>query len=191
MRLWTIQPPEVFEKLQKDGRFVCDHRYEDVALWHYNDYAYDWLAEQLRQRIGEPPEGVKYPIWAWHTMDWKHKKPDLRYGGYAKRGEKRILIEIEIPDDKVVLTDFDAWHYVLSDWYFDDAGSKEEWDSIHQWYDALPSDKQKEVKERSWLKIFDISKYESDWMVRGREIQATFWELRAEQVISHRSFVAK
>lgn len=40
--------------------------------------AYDWIVEQMCKRIGPPPPSIRYPIWGWHTIEWKHAKPDLR-----------------------------------------------------------------------------------------------------------------
>lgn len=30
--------------------------------WFENSYL--WMAEQMKKRIGEPPEGVIFPVWA-------------------------------------------------------------------------------------------------------------------------------
>ena len=66
-------------------------------------FHYDWLVDQMKERIGPPPEGVSYPVWAWHTWREDSKRPDLR----AKRwrwgvaGLKYYRLEIEIPDSKV------------------------------------------------------------------------------------------
>ena len=46
------------------------------------------------------PKDLTLPLWAWHTRDWKHKKPDLRNIGLGTPGEKSVCIEFEI-DDKV------------------------------------------------------------------------------------------
>lgn len=49
---------------------------------NYRDFknAYDWLVVKMEERISKL-NGVNYPVWAWHTRDWKHKKPDLRESG--------------------------------------------------------------------------------------------------------------
>jgi hypothetical protein len=39
-------------------------------------FEYDWMVEQMRIRIGNPPPGVRYPVWAWHQWEGKRKKPD-------------------------------------------------------------------------------------------------------------------
>ena len=130
MRLWTIQPIEVWEELNKKGYFICNPikaNYISDKEWNFKE-AYDWLVGQMEYRIGRRPNGVSYPIWAWHTRDWQHKKPDLRNIGLGNKGEKSVCIEVEVPDNQVVLTDFDVWHFVLNKWYFDDSYSEEEWE---------------------------------------------------------------
>lgn len=193
MILWTIQPIEVWDELNKKGYFVCNPEKADYISdkdWNFKK-SYDWLVMQMCQKIGGPPKGVSYPIWAWHTRDWQHKKPDLRNVGLGNKGEKSVCLEIEIPDNQVLLSDFDAWHFVLNDWYFDNSNSEEEWDRLHKKFDKLSFDKQKIVKENSWQKVFDIRPYKNEWFQRGRYIQATFWVLYLSQVKDVRFFTAR
>lgn len=193
MRLWTIQPFEVWEELNRKGYFICDPKKADYISdkeWNFKE-SYDWLVNQMELRIGRRPKGVSYPIWAWYMRDWKHKKPDLRNVGLGTKGEKSVCIEIEIPNNQVVLTDYDAWHYVLNNWYFDNSTCEEEWEKLHNKFDKLSNEKQKIVREQSWQKIFDISPYESSWFQRGRYVQATFWTLYLKDVKSVQFFIAR
>lgn len=186
MKLWTIQYPEAYKDLCEKGVL----RVPDDMVDSYWKRSYDWLVSEMIKKIGNPPDGVHYPLWAWHTLDGKRKKPDLRMGGYAKRGEKQILIEFEIPDDKVVLTDFAAWHYVLNDLWFDDPVDDNDWEENQKWFDKLPQAEQQQLKIQSWQKVFDISS-NNKFLQRGYDIQATFWELKKEWIVSVREFIAK
>ena len=78
---------------------------------------YNWLVLQMKKRIGDPPEGVIYPVWAWHTQRSKRHKPDLRSERWANGydGEKFVCLEIEVPDEQVLLSDFDLWSLILLD----------------------------------------------------------------------------
>lgn len=193
MRLWTIQPIEVWEELNKKGYFICNPIKADYISdkeWNFKE-AYDWLVGQMEYRIGRRPNGVSYPIWAWHTRDWKHKKPDLRNIGLGNKGEKSVCIEVEVPDNQVVLTDFDVWHFVLNKWYFDDSYSEEEWEKLHAKYDRLDRDVRGKVKIQSWQKVFDVSPFQNEWCQRGRYIQATFWVLYLKDVKDVRFFTAR
>lgn len=191
IRLWTIQPVEVYEELTKTGRFICNPALSDNIAEPMFDDAYKWLDKQMEKRVGSKPKGVTYPIWAWHTFNWKHKKPDLRMSGYANRGEKLVAIEIEIPDREVLLTDFDSWGFVLNKWFLSSGNTEEECDKDEEEYKALPKNKQKKALEKSWENIFDLGPFCNDWTWRGRYIQATFWELKMEYVKKVQFFTAK
>jgi len=176
MRLWTVQPYCVYETLQSDGIFRCIPELSSNLI--YKDFvnAYDWLSKEMKERIGNPPEGVKYPIWAWFRVEGENKKPDMRKFAY-KVSEKSVVLEIEIPDIDVLLTDYTMWHSVLNDSlnfkvnYVEDI-SYEEWNIL--------SEKELEgrtlYKEKSWKRVI------CSQMDNYKFIQATFWELKKSQI---------
>lgn len=116
------------------------------------------------------------------------QKPDLRSErwGYGPGDEDYTCIEFEIPDDQVLLLDFDAWHIILNNGLFSD--SEEEADQKDAYYDSLPVAEQKEFKEKNWEKVFDITPFKNDWTHRGDWIQATVWELRKDMIRDVRFF---
>ena len=113
MILWTIQSIEVYEQIQDHGVFHCD-----FAKSGFNDWSeqFDWLAQEMRARIGNPPDGVTHPIWAWYMWEGIRKKPDLRRErwGNGWKGDRFVCMEIDIPEERLVLTDFDSWSIILS-----------------------------------------------------------------------------
>ena len=145
----------------------------------------------MDMRIGKRPKGVSYPIWAWHTRDWQHKKPDLRNIGLGNKGEKSVCIEIEIPDNEVLLHDYDAWHYVLNNWWYDGSFSERDWEKKHNWFDKLSNEEKEILTKKSWERIFDVSSFKNDWFQKGRYIQATFWVLYLKDVKNVRYFIAR
>ena len=150
------------------------------------------MAEQMCKRIGQPPQGVQYPIWAWHTVEWKHAKPDLRRSEFRSYKTPQVCLEVEIPDKAVLLSNEDMWHIVLNSEYYGDACSDEEYEAEGKWFDSLPAQEQIAVKRQSWEKIFDVfPARETSWDCHGKYVQATFWELRLEQVKAVRHFVRK
>lgn len=78
MRLWTIQPESLYQLLKAEIVIYCDPLKSEGIVECQFGTAYEWMAEQMKLRIGDPPDDVKYPIWAWHTFNWKHQRPDLR-----------------------------------------------------------------------------------------------------------------
>ena len=102
-------------------------------------------------------------------------------------------MEIEIPDNMVLLSDFSNWHnvlnqYPLTNWKRIDKKTdlleKEAGKSLG--FDDYPVDIQKEI-EKSWEAIFDLDRRDKEvgrTYKRNRSIQATFWMLKPENVIS-------
>ncbi|MET7027653.1 DUF3841 domain-containing protein [Ligilactobacillus salivarius] len=91
-------------------------------------------------------------------------------------------MEINILEEKVLLSDFEAWHFVLNDWYYSPATNEQEWERLEKKFDSLPERKQKQVKEKSWQRIFDTDIRHGEWTSNGETIQACFWMLEMSQV---------
>jgi hypothetical protein len=96
MRLWTIQGIEIYEQLQRDGMAYCTK-----PAWSDDEKfmkAYHWMADQMRQRIGEPPiKDIKYPMWAWYQYNSaKSNKPPRSYLD-IQEGISAYM-EIDFPD---------------------------------------------------------------------------------------------
>jgi len=191
MRLWTIQGIEIYKQLQRDGVAYCTK-----TAWADDEKflkAYDWMAGQMRQRIGEPPiKDIKYPMWAWYQfISAKSNKPSRSYLDIEEG--LSVYMEIEIPDNEVVLSDFSNWHNVLNQWPLTnwkriekktDLLEKKAGKSLS--FDDYPVEMQKEI-EKSWEAIFDLDRRDKEVgriHKRNRSIQATFWMLKPEYVIS-------
>lgn len=187
MILWTIQPTDVSALLQKNGSFRCN---PDLISMPEFTGAYDWLTEEMRKRVGPPPDGVKYPIWAWHTWYGKRKKPDLRRMRWetGMKGETLVCLEIEIPDSEVLLSDYDKWHAVLNDWLICD--SEEEGERLYAYMETLPEEEKTAFKNKNWERVFNVSPFKNDGISREDFVQATFWELKKEQLRGVRYFTA-
>ena len=187
MILWTSQEEAVYNELLKTGVYRCDLNLSPMKDCRKQ---YDWLVRQMKQRIGPPPEQVTYPVWALYQQDGKHRKPDLRRERWAVgcNGERFACIEIEIPDREVLLSDFDAWCMLLSDFLISD--TEEEDRCLEAQYEALSPSEKRRMKEKNWERVFNLSPLNNGWARRGHEIQATFWELRLEQVRDVRFFRA-
>ena len=187
MTLWTIQPEQVYRDILKTGTYICD-----PARMSMPELAesYDWLAAQMAWRIGPPPEGIKYPVWAWYAQDFQRKKPDLRRERWANGadGEKLACIEIEVPEEQVVLTDFDNWHAVLNHWLISD--TEEEDRELEAVYNRLSPEDRRNMMEENWKRVFDITPLENGWTIRGSWIQATFWVLTKDMIRDVRFFTA-
>lgn len=191
MRLWTIQGVEIYEQLQRDGGAYCT-----TPTWGDDDEfmrAYRWMAEQIRQRIGEPSiKDIKYPMWAWYQYNSAKSNKPPRSSHDINEGLS-VYMEIEIPDNDVLLSDFVNWHNVLNQWPITnwkrivkktDLLEKEAGKSLG--FDDYPVDIRKEIV-KSWEAIFDLDRRDNEVgrkNKRNRSIQATFWMLKPENVLS-------
>jgi len=190
MKLWTIQPLCVYEKLLEQGNLHCDPDCDGFWGNVSKEFmsAYNWLVGQMEARVGPSPMGVRYPFWAWALIDGVSKKPDLRRVEFNGFVGEHVILELEIPEADVLLSDEENWHYVLGNWYLHDVhGSEGEWEEADAWFDNLPPDEQESVRRKSWEKIFDKDAPDNDWEF----VQACFWELRLDQVKGVRKFFGR
>lgn len=97
-------------------------------------------------------------------------------------------MEVEVPDVEVLLSDFDAWSLILCDALISD--SEEESKAIEESYLLLSPEEHVAFMHRNWERVFDLTPINSDWTIRGDSIQATFWELKREQVMEVRMFTS-
>ena len=98
----------------------------------------------------------------------------LGYGG--KKGTPVVLLTIDVPDDMVLLSDFDMWHNILNDGYLALYGK----DDIEE-----PSE---EEKLKSWENVFNID-IVTDYWNTPKSTQVTFWELKKKWVLKAEHFV--
>ncbi len=198
-RLWTIQDVRALDALSSTGmlRSTSSRIPDDILP------AYAWMAARLRERCGEPPEGVQYPMWSWSQFEseWV-PRPDLLEAALLEPGTEGVCIELIVPRESVLLSDFELWHYPLNGWFL---GLSEAEDidfearcvaagqSPEATFAELSPHLQRAV-EHSWHRIFDLESV-SEWAGAGarqeRRIQAVAWEFRAEQVKSIERFVAR
>ena len=103
MKLWTIQTKEFYDVLQKNGVVYCDR--ESCFCKEYREM-YDWMADEMRKRIGNPPNPVvRYPLWAWYQYTSRKKpKPPVSPSVLDSDQEEGVILEIEIPDNEVLLS---------------------------------------------------------------------------------------
>jgi len=177
MILWTIQHKKVYEKLLENGVVRGTPMY--IALEDFKE-AYEWMAVQMRKRIGNPPEDAVYPMWAWYQWEGKRKRPDMRVHGrgWSEKGTPIVLLTLDVPDRCVLLSDFDYWHVVLNNGEIIFPYNEFKYYS-------------KEEGEKSWENIFDISCSFDGEEHHFLSTQATMWEIKAEWVVKVEHFVSR
>ena len=105
-RYWTVQHPEVWQRLQR-GEAVhgpaLDHK--DDAM--FRD-AYAWMMRQMDALPDADAASSGTPVWVWPT------RVDLREATFRRwaKDQRMVLLTLEMQSDRVLLSDYDAWHFV-------------------------------------------------------------------------------
>lgn len=107
--------------------------------------AYLWMKKQMRKRL--PWFSGDSPIWAWPDAEYVNWAPNQAWG---EPGEEMVLLRFEVPETRVLVSDFDAWHFALSN---------------HHLFDFEVEDQ--EAKETSWEAILSPETLPED-MTNGR-----------------------
>lgn len=195
MKLWTIQSIDVWKKLKKEKIITCDPKLASYLKDEECSFLepYNWMRKEMINRIGNSTNKSNiYPIWGWYINNGLNKKPDLRRSAHGPSGEQMVCMELEIREDKVVLSDFNLWHCVLNNGYIGDATTEEALDEEYEWLYTLSEDEKQRVIEKSWDKIFNIGKsFNNEYFSSRDYIQATFWELNLNDVKDIQIFKAR
>ena len=132
----------------------------------------------------------------------------MRAAGYAERGKKFALLTVEIEDSNVLLSDVDAFGCCVMNYSYaplnqnDDEEFEREYERRGVTWDDwrnenVQTNEVKYIREKvvkSWDRVFEID-IEDDGYLWGqnseKSIQATFWQLKIDQVIKAEFFTAK
>jgi Domain of unknown function (DUF3841) len=197
MRLWTIQTPDAVTQLERTGVLRCSPQYVD----EHCRAPYGWMCEQMRGRIPDgPPEA--WPVWAWYQWEGQARAmPDLRATGHLPKGSSGVRLELEVDPGKVLLSDFELWHYVLNYWYLPTSVSEgarferelESKDLSFFKSSPLPDSESHGRIVASWGKIFDLdwSQHDIADPMDRKSIQACMWRIDAGMVRKKREFKAR
>ena len=115
----------------------------------------------------------------------------MRKSGHLSKGEIGVRIEFEIDDNKVLLTDFSDWHLVL-------CSNEIAFGLKHSYFELKECDEE-EIKyytEEGWFVkddkiLFDWNSIILNKNSNLRDIQATMWYVKMEQVKSITKFKSR
>lgn len=188
-RVWLVRTSRALSELLDTGVLRGHRRYV------YEDFlpAYKWLRAQMRKRLGAgATQG--YPVWVWYQYsDASHRRPDLRHTAHLPKGVQGVRIELEVPEDKLLLSDFELWHYPLNNWYLPcSEADGERFEQSLAKSGPSPSRIQKE-KEKSWERVLDLEFSDPDIAEERskKSIQACLWEVTLDQVVNVDTFTAR
>lgn len=186
--LWTRQVPQVWHALAEQGIYHCKEefiRQKNDTISDYYLELYRWYTREARKYL--PIDGdTAYPIWLC-----------LDEAMMLQPAENTVILKLEIPVEKVLLCNYDAWGYRVNYWYVPVDKADEEKHrrelamyGIHSDDELINTHKgnfypQLRSKiQRSWSRVFTQMNVSPDMLV------ATTWELRKEWVKEVRFYEA-
>jgi Domain of unknown function (DUF3841) len=207
MRLYCVQERSVYDTLAAGHPYIAYPRL-DPQHWLNNPegrylskrpnmtlYAYDWLCGQMELRGLARPSPDAYPVWAYQQWGGrKRPRPDLRFSSMKRwsAGGRYVLLDLEVPENDVLLSDYDAWHGPLNYWYLgrprESNGFERKCRALklsHYRTKPLPNLQLHDELVSSWQRIFDLELAQG--IVGGKKsdqtTQATFWRLEPKHVV--------
>lgn len=163
LRIYTIQ--EIASLDNHELYLTGEHNHTIVGF----EDSYQWMRSKMSEKISNF-SGDK-PIWAWI------KKPSLKQ--IKQESGKICRITALIPIERILLSDFDTWHFVLNQQYL----------SLNE-KDDKPTYTEEEMYD-SWDKVFDIhprTDKEIPWLGGKVYIQACVDRIYKDEIISVRYF---
>lgn len=174
-KYYTIQTIEAWDVALKKGYLEGDKNYI------YDEYfldSYKWMMSQMRKRLTKYKG--EFPIWMWT------ERPDLRCSGHLARGANGVLLEINIDEKDVLLSDFMAWHCILNNMFLP---LNEDEDNLFE------SGLCNISKEQSWERIFDLDmlrKYgDSQYISNVDKIQGVIGRVEMKNIKLIKRFIAR
>ncbi|BDH62050.1 hypothetical protein MTP04_21800 [Lysinibacillus sp. PLM2] len=176
MRVYTVQHLEAYKKLREQGFLEGREAFVDKDFLK----AYHWMKQQMIKRIPNY-KGENYPIWLWKRSVNRNERVLL------PKGTRGVILTLEIPDDQILWSDFQSWHFVLNNSPITD--SEDEWERY------LKDEENYEVV-KSWDKIFDFDYFrqgDKNWHGTFNEewIQGVTPRITVDQVKKVTRFIAK
>ena len=202
MIVWSNLTADAWGELQQKGflRATRQNVEADFML------AYIWMADQMERRLGLRPSKGAMPIWVWSQWSGNRRRPDLRASGHLPKGARGVRVECKVQDDRVLLSDFELWHFVLNYGYLpksedEEAAFEKELAAAGlsltggSLRNPLPHARYRQKIERSWERIFDLTWTDPEQEIvspmKDRSIQGTMWELLRDDVVDAKEFTAR
>lgn len=178
--LWTRQVPQVWEELETTGVYRVKEEYIRAKNDTISDFylgLYRWYTNEARKYI-DISKDLLYPIWLCVTEETM-----------LQPVENSVILKVEVPKEKVLLANMEAWGYVVNYWYvpLNDEDARKHAEELKYYgvteEDTLISTSKgnfypilKKKILNSWGRVFTMSP------ANDNDAVATIWELRKEWV---------
>ncbi len=174
MKAWSLLSFEAFNQLTKNGTLICDNHCLTMREGdEYIERAYNFMVKAMEQRGLKRIDGAISPIWMWTMINGESgaNTTSLYYENESEIPiETGVLVELEIPENVIIQSDFELWSAVLLGINFNN-----------------PEDEELNATQKSWDVIFNLDMHVDNFGGNkniDRCIQAVCWMLKKEYVIS-------
>lgn len=150
MKCYTIQKLKAWREAEIKGYLTGNEEFLD-GEW-LSPY-YPWMKKQMVKRIKNYNNETL--VWLWLDPS------NINF--VELLDDKYVLLEVEVEDDQILLSNFDAWNFVLNDWNLDETNTIS--------------------KEESWEYMFDkekLEKYELDF--ENCDLQGTMGKIDCKNI---------
>lgn len=146
MIVYTFQHPKILGLNTKE--LSCSPEYWDEEMVTY----YNWMYEQYKKRIGSKTKSL---IWVWEDIpewyfEYNEEAADYWETEQSKKHRFRVLLTLDIPEEHILYSDYDAWHCplndgaVLSEIEYEEGEQGKVFDKTYGW---------KRIFDFEWLKV--------------------------------------
>jgi hypothetical protein len=106
MVIWSILTQPAWKELRQKHCLRASRCHTEKSFLA----SYDWMSIQMERRLKvSRPSKITMPMWVWHQWEGRAKpRPDLRASGHLPKGTRGILVEFEVQDDRLLLSDFES-----------------------------------------------------------------------------------
>ena len=178
---WTRQVTAVSDELDSSGIYHVKKEYIEAKNDTIADYyikLYRWFSREARRYIDFPAE-YEFPVWM-----------SVDESSMLRPVEGTVTLAVEVPPEKYILCNFDAWGYCVNYWYVpvDDADKEAHEAELRRY--GLASDDElfltdkgnfypllKRKVQDSWKRVFTLPPADE-----CAGLVAVCWELRKEWV---------
>lgn len=180
---WSFVPRHALSGiLAGRDKLVCRDRAEPEFI-----DAYRWMRSVMTLSGIEHPVGAHTPWWCWIQYGGGFDKPTTEAASADS-----VLLELRIPIEEILLSDFDLWHFVLNYSFASFTEAEDDAFDARLRSAGITAATQQPYPEpfhgemeRSWCNIFDLG-VESDYATHPfpeKGIQGVFWNLDPDYIV--------
>jgi hypothetical protein len=161
----------VWEVLKEEGLFeVSEERFLDTDTID----AYRWMRRKMRRYIDRSVREDLWPIWGWvQWLDHRRRMPDLRCSWHLPRGTHGVRLCLELPLERVLVSNFDRWHVVLNA-------------TVGYGNECFTAS-----MDQDWEDKVLYPPGERLILPKSGQLQACFWSISIDEVVQVKEFVAR